>query len=125
VAAFSLAGCGGVKLHPVEGIITYADGTPMPGGGYITFTPVDEDLKFSARGIIQEDGTFKMGTHKEGDGVPEGTYRVAIVPTPPRSQRNAPPDWPPIAKKYSNHEESGLEYTVTPGVKECKFTVEK
>ena len=123
--AISLVGCGGVKLHPVEGVITYADGTPMPGGGVITFTPVDPEMKVSARGNIQEDGTFGMGTFIEMDGVPEGTYTVAIVPTRPRAVRNAPADWPPIDKRYSNHEESGVEFTVTAGKNEYKIIVEK
>jgi hypothetical protein len=82
-------------------------------------------VKVSARGIIKEDGTFKMGTHQDADGVLEGAYRVAIVPTPPRSLRNPPPGWPPIDKKYSNHETSGLEFKVTPGKNEYKVKVEK
>src|SRR5205807_6517596 len=123
--ALTLVGCGGATLHPVEGIITYNDGTPMAGGGQITFTPVDPEVKVSARGIIKEDGTFKMGTYGDTDGVPEGVYRVAIVPTPPRSQRNAPAGWPPLDAKYANHETSGLEYTVTPGKKDFNITVEK
>jgi hypothetical protein len=125
LVTFTLIGCGGPTLHPVEGVIKYNDGTPLVGGGLITFTPVDPEAKFSARGTVKEDGTFKMGTFSEGDGVPEGTYQVAIIPTRPASLRNPPPGWPPLDKKYANCETSELEYTVTPGQKEYNITVEK
>lgn len=122
---FTLVGCGGLKTNPVEGVITYQDGTPMPGGGQITFTPVDPDVKISARGIIKEDGTYKMGTESLADGVLEGTYRVAIVPTPPKNLNRPPPGWPPLNKKYTNPQKSGLETTVTRGRNTYDITVEK
>ena len=122
---FALAGCGGVKTYSVQGAITYKDGTPMPGGGLITFTPVDPEVKMSARGTINEDGIYKMGTFGDTDGVPEGTYRVAIVPTPLRNPNRPPPGWPPLNKKYLNGSTSKLEYTVTRGRNEFNIEVEK
>lgn len=122
---FALAGCGGVKLYPVHGKITYADGTPMPGEGQITFNAIDKDAKHSARGIIHADGTFKMGTFGDTDGVPAGKYRVAIQPTPPHNPNRPPAGWPPLAKKYMNPAKSGLEYEVTTGKNEYNVVVEK
>src|SRR5882672_7325832 len=93
----ALTGCG--DTHPVSGKITYKDGTPMPGGGQITFNPADASTKTSSLGKILEDGTFRMGTHSDTDGVPLGTYKVAIQPTPPKNPNRPPPDWPPLQKK--------------------------
>ena len=123
VATLFLAGCG--DTHPVSGKITYADGTPMPGGGQITFNPTDPATKVSARGIIQPDGTFKMGTHADTDGVPLGTYKVSIQPTPPKNPNRPPPDWPPLQKKYMNQDRSELQFTVKAGRNEYKVVVEK
>ena len=120
-----LAGCGGVKTHPVSGKITYADGTPMPGGGQIAVTPVDKEAKFSARGEIKGDGTFRLSTFSENDGVPEGKYKVVIVPTPPPNPNRPPPDWPPLHKKYIRYERTDLEYTVTSGRNDWHLVVEK
>jgi hypothetical protein len=123
VATFLLMGCG--NTYPVSGKITYADGTPMTGGGQITFTPLDPQNKQSARGMIREDGSFQMGTHGDADGVLQGKYGVAIVPTPPKNPNRPPPGWPPLQKKYMNHKTSELEYTVTRGRNQYDITVSK
>ena len=120
-----LAGCGGVKTYPVKGTISYPDGTPITCGGMIMFTSADPEKKGSSRGIIKEDGTFRMGTFDQTDGVPEGTYKVSLVPTPLRNPNKPPPGWPPIHIKYTHYEKSGLEYTVTRGKNEWDVVVEK
>jgi len=119
------AGCGGAATYSVEGKVAYKNGTPMLGGGQVLFEPVDKNSKISARGIIQEDGSFRMGTFGDADGVPEGTYRVAIQPAPPRNINRPPPGWPPIHKKYMNYAKSNLEYTVKSGTNEFNIEVEK
>ena len=80
----------------------------------------------SARGIIQPDGSFRMGTFKDTDGAPEGRYRVAVLPIPPRNLNRPPKGWPPINKRFSSHTTSKLECTVTPGHNELfNIQVEK
>ncbi|MBM3997193.1 MAG: hypothetical protein FJ303_24035 [Planctomycetes bacterium] len=116
-------GCGPAR-YPVEGKVVYENGEGMPGGGTIIFEPVDTAAK-SARGNINDDGTFKMGTFAEADGVIEGKYRVAIMPTPPRNPNKPPKGYPPIQKKYTHHEKSGLEITVTRGTNEYNPKVSK
>ena len=47
-------GCGS-GVQPVKGNVAYPDGTPLEGGGQVTFEPIDPEMKTSARGIIKGD----------------------------------------------------------------------
>src|SRR5207253_858191 len=73
----SLTGCG--SKQPVTGKLVYADNEKPVSelkGFEITFT--SEKLGLSARGVIQEDGTFQLGTEKDKDGCPSGEYVVTV-----------------------------------------------
>ena len=119
------SGCTKTTLQPVEGKITYKDGSAMVGGGQITFDPLDPNNKTGARGNIRDDGSFRMGTYADADGVTEGKYRVAIVPPPIRNPNNPPPGWPPLDRKYMSHASSGLEFNVVSGRNTYNVVVEK
>jgi hypothetical protein len=125
ILLLAAAGCGGTPTYPVEGKLVYKDGTPVTGGGQVLFQAADPNTKGNPRGNLQDDGSFRMGTFDDTDGVPEGRYLIAVVPTPLRSRKSAPQDWPPFQKKYMNHETSGLEFTVTRGNNQCPIIVEK
>jgi hypothetical protein len=116
------AGCGRSGLYPVEGKVAFPDGTPYTAGT-VVFGPVDKDALLAPRGEIQADGTFRMSTHKEGDGAPEGKYRVLIAP-PEAGDTDSPP--PAIDRRFTTFDKSGLEYTVKTGKNEFfTITVEK
>jgi len=74
-----LGGCGSGR-HPVRGKLVYVD-TEQPvkelAGFEVIFT--SEQLHTSARGTIQEDGSFQLGTVKEEDGVAPGEYVVTLT----------------------------------------------
>lgn len=84
--AFTSLGCGGPEetrpeVHPVQGSITI-NGQP-PEGAMLVFHPADE-ADFDARGTrpratVQSDGQFSITTYQEGDGIPTGTYDVAVL----------------------------------------------
>lgn len=79
--AVSLAGCGGGnRPYPVHGTITYEDGQPARelAGGSVTFN--SEELRKSATGAIQEDGSYRLTTVAKNDGAIPGHYKVMIVP---------------------------------------------
>lgn len=69
------AGCGGsgVKTYPVSGKVTFEDGSPLTKG-----TVVFESTTMAAMGQIQPDGTYTLTTYKDGDGAPEGSYKVYL-----------------------------------------------
>ncbi len=123
------AGCGGPTLCPVEGKIVYTDGTPAKDleGYTVTFESVDQaatELRpgISAWGVVEADGTFRIGTYQPGDGVVPGRHRVAICPPP--SEADQPPPPPAIPLKYANFDTSGLQVDILPGVNKITLTVE-
>jgi hypothetical protein len=115
-------GCGGAKTYPVRGKVVFKDGKALTGGTVI-FEPVDKNLKVSARGDIQPDGTFRLGTDSDNDGAPEGGYHVLVVPPPPEENERRP-QRSPIPRKYLSPETSPLKLTVTRDKDKNNFTIE-
>lgn len=113
------AGCGR-RMCQVEGKVVYRDGTPL-GGGMVIFEPIDAGPKaLCSRGAVEKDGSFRLGTESETDGVAEGTYRVLVVPL-----FGVPGARPvKIDPKYERPETSPLEYTVVPGKNEPRFEID-
>jgi hypothetical protein len=117
VAVLCLAGAAGCGSgpHPVRGTVTLEDGTPVTGG-MVTFETKDVEKPVTARGEIQPDGTYNLGTYKPGDGAPPGVYRVIVTP------RAQSPDLLPVKAPYDNRytafDSSGLEFEVKSGANE-------
>src|SRR5262249_41535734 len=91
VALLSLVGCGGPRLYPVHGKVTWENGTEareLVGGLVICES---ENGQVGARGDIEQDGSFRLTTYKPGDGLLPGKYRVAVVEYSPKE-----PPPPPI-----------------------------
>lgn len=104
---------GQIPTYPVSGKVVFADGTPLPGGGLICLSDSDE-ASLSARGIINPDGTFTLGTYGEDDGAIAGRHLVAI--DPPIPENFNPDAGPPprvIHPRFQHHDTSGLEFTVS------------
>src|SRR5262245_50239130 len=76
--AIFLPGCGR-KYYPVEGKVVWSDGSPATDleGSQVVFD--SPELKVSARGTVGADGSFTMTMINPDDGVPVGSYKVAIV----------------------------------------------
>lgn len=122
LALAGAAGCGS-KMYPVQGKVVFKDGRPL-AGGQVIFEPQDNEAKFSVRGDIQADGTFRMGTHTDDDGVPAGTYRAAVIPKPPPNPDERPRPPPPIHPRFGSFDKSGLKYTV-PSAEKLTIQVDK
>lgn len=72
----ALAGCGpGSGVVPVTGIAKLKDGTLL-ARGHVFLTG---GSKTGARGQIQPDGTFRLGTFTATDGVKPGTYTAYVL----------------------------------------------
>jgi len=72
IAATLLIGCG--SNVPLKGKVTFSDdGSPLTMGQIVFSTPT-----FQAAGKIREDGSFTVGSQRATDGLPVGTYTVAI-----------------------------------------------
>jgi len=73
VLGMSVGGCGNGN-YPLQGKITYEDGTPITAG-MVNF---DSGTSLS-RGKIRPDGSYVVGTLKDSDGIPKGSYKVYIT----------------------------------------------
>lgn len=125
---FSLAGCGGSGIHPVEGQLVWKDGSPAKelAGSLIFFELPEKQV--SARGQIQADGSFRLSTEKENDGAPAGEHTVLIVEVGRKSLGG--PDSTAIApgkidSRYATPSTSDLRATVKPGTNKITLTVDR
>jgi hypothetical protein len=72
------AGCnGGPKIVPARGVVVFEDGTLVKVGTVETKHFELEGVQ--ARGSIQEDGTFVLGTFSDADGAAVGKHRCVVV----------------------------------------------
>lgn len=112
-----IAGCGekGQRLSPVSGKVTF-QGKPV-AKGTIRFSSPQAAVDILAN--LQSDGTYNVRMAR-GAGLPEGTYKAAIVPPQASAPVGTmtlppPPSCPDIPEKYRNPSTSGLTLTVKPG----------
>ena len=72
-------GCGNgqFKTFPISGSVAFEDGDGYPKFGDIEF--YNEANKINARGKLNRDGTFTVGTYEDADGAVEGTHQVIII----------------------------------------------
>lgn len=74
----SLAGCSSDQLptYPVEGTIRFKDGS-FPKFGDIEFYSATH--RINARGKINRDGSFTVGTYDPDDGAVEGKHKITVL----------------------------------------------
>ena len=111
-----VVGCGGSGFATVTGKVVFPDKTPLSKGN-VVFSPADSGT-MSAQGVIQEDGSFRLGTRTASDGAPPGKYRVAIEPYEDKAG-------PVIDRRFEDPKLSGLEYTVVAGSNDFTITVDR
>jgi hypothetical protein len=76
----SAVGCGKAgagKPVPLEGVLTWKDGTPI-AGATVSFVPQTEAGR-PAGGLTGKDGTFELTTTNSGDGAVPGEYKVVVT----------------------------------------------
>ncbi len=113
VMLVGLAGC--IRpplLVPVKGVVLL-DGKPL-SSGVVQFQPAAGQL---ASGVIAGDGTFTLSRHLPNDGIPPGTYRVAVTAFDPLAEVQSVENLI-VPVKYTRFGSSGIEFTVFPGTLE-------
>lgn len=112
LSALAIVGCGpsrDVELAPVRGIATL-NGEPLTDG-YVFVTPMQGRM---AKGAIQPDGTFVLGTYTASDGAQIGEHPLTVLP-PPAEEWAAPASGPrAIPHRYAQAQTSGLVAKVRP-----------
>jgi hypothetical protein len=115
-----LAGCGGdanplrgARLYPVKGKFVLSDGKPLTSGK-VTF--IGTKSQITSITTVESDGGFEFKS-PNGDGLPEGEYRVVLDPTPSgeiKVARGAKVKINlPYPSKYTDEDGSDLKATVT------------
>ena len=111
----------GVDLQ--KGTVTLDDGTSVTKG-LVIFERVAGGEPITARGQISADGSYELSTHKPGDGVPAGKYKVVLnsmdLSDVPDEAKNLP-----YNTKYLSLATSGLEVEVTTGPNDIPLKLER
>jgi hypothetical protein len=108
-------GCGGDNaVHPVRGHVQAADGR-RPTFGTVELKADTGGL--IASGKIEQDGSFRLSTYRNGDGAVAGRHRAIIVQMVntehlPLEKHHHVLD---IHPRYARYETSGLEFTIKAG----------
>ena len=117
-----LAGCS--DNVAMKGKVVFSDDkSPVPVG-----TVSFETGTFLARGELNPDGTFTVGSLKSNDGLPVGTYRVAITnAVKVLSVRNESvvTAEPLINEQYANAGTSGITVDVTRSTTYVEIEVDR
>jgi len=128
LVVFSGCGMGQLRTHPVEGQVRFTSGG-APTFGDIEF--YNEEHKLNARGKINKDGSFSIGTYSENDGAIEGTHKIVII----QNTRSAIAEQLDINirhdhgdlvdRAYFDYRTSGLTCTITQGSNRIELVVDK
>ena len=121
IALLLLAGCG-PSMGKVDGKVVWDDGKPAGdlAGSLVVFESAE--MKLSARGNIEPDGTFKIGTNSADDGLPLGEYEVAVMEHRVTPEGAAPPP-AKLDLKFSALKTSGLKVTIKGGTNPVTLTL--
>jgi hypothetical protein len=105
-------------VFPVQGQVL-VKGRPA-ARAQVTFHPVEGSGPDTVRpvGHVDERGRFRLTTYAEGDGAPEGEYRVTVQWFLATRTRGGADDYQSVnylPARYGRAETSGLRATVTRG----------
>jgi hypothetical protein len=101
------------RVYPARGTATW-EGKPLANAS-IFLHPVDAKSANAPRprAVVQEDGTFAVGTYRKDDGAPAGEYRVTVQCFNKRKGQDMPANVLP--PRYAAPETSGLTVRIQEG----------
>ncbi|MDR0870459.1 MAG: hypothetical protein LBN39_06665 [Planctomycetaceae bacterium] len=122
------AGCGNNNVG-LKGKVVFSDNKEPVPRGLVYF----DDGTRQSRGTIQSDGTFTMGSLKDQDGLPPGTYKVFFADVHEQTGETKTSDGSAgepiytslINKKYLSLDTSGLSQTVDATTKQIDFELDR
>lgn len=98
------------QVYPVTGKVVYKDGEAIMGG-QVEFESQEHEQRLNARGKINSDGSFHLGTYTLDDGALLGAHKAIVIP-PMRSESNPQLVGKEIHLRFRNYTDSPLEFTV-------------
>lgn len=118
-------GCGGSNTpmtYPVTGVVTF-QGRPLPDAVVMFFAEGGR----SATGATNAQGEFTLTTFVPGDGALSGLKKVALGELAVEAKEGdlflPKPKPPRFSVRYTDPNQSGLEFEVKPGA-ENKFAID-
>lgn len=98
---------------PVSGVVVLNDGTPVQTG---TVEFASDDGVHTARGSIQQDGSFRLTTFQDGDGAVTGFHDAVVIQM--ISTEDLPihqhDHGPTVDPRFGHYDRAGLRFEVTP-----------
>lgn len=109
------------ELHPVEGTVSWR-GKPTPGARVI-FHPVSATPNLpQPSALVDDNGSFRVGTRGPGDGARPGEYKVTIewLDLSPQAETaelgdNVPTPTDKLAGRYADPNRSAFRVTIKEG----------
>ena len=105
-----------IPTWPVSGMVVLEDGTPLETG---TVEFASDDGLHTARGKIQNDGSFRLTTFDDGDGAVAGDHDAVVIQLV--STEDLPihqhDHGPTIDPRFAHYDGAGLRFTVKPDQK--------
>ena len=106
----------------VSGKVTFSDDNTPLTVGMVFF----ETETFQARGVLDSEGRYQLGSRELTDGLPAGQYRVYIggaLVEDPRIRSGEGPPLPLLESQYESGTTSGLTADVDKSNKKFDFSV--
>lgn len=103
------------KLYKAQGSLTI-NGKPAEGAMLI-FSPLRQQEQVDKRGTrphayVDASGNFQVTTYQEGDGIPLGEYKIALIW---EDKPNSSSSWDKLDSQYVNPDSTNLRVAVAPG----------
>jgi len=110
----TVLGCGGSNVKMSGRVIYEDDGSPLTAGTVLLCTPT-----MQARGHLDKNGYFDVGTLGDKDGLPPGHYEVAFVGAVDNEDRAL------LTDKWYSPKTSGVTVEVEKGMKSLEIKVNR
>jgi tetratricopeptide (TPR) repeat protein len=108
-----LRGSGRVRVYPAQGKAEY-EGKPLANATvFLHPVGVKNPVYPRPRAVVQEDGSFALGTYRKDDGAPAGEYKVTVQWFGTRPGSSTPVNLLP--PKYGGADTSGLTVRIEEG----------
>ena len=131
LTCFLITGCNNGNV-PLSGTVTFSDDNSPLTVGAVSF----EGSSVRAFGTLDGKGHYVVGTEKERDGIPPGTYKIALIGAGTTGERMEYQQLgqtvsgmakfiPVVDTKYTSTETSGLSLTVDHSTKTFDFQVDR
>ena len=121
-----VSGCsdGRIPTYPVRGQVVFPDGAAVRTG-IVELRSTQHPL--NARGKIDRDGNFVLGTYEAADGAVAGKHQVIVIQF---LANDASPDFEhdhgdPVDRRFADYGQSDLELEISESANDVRLEVQR